>query len=318
VVFYRLPVTNRRRGILQQYGALADCASKLIFILPMTSKTMRRQHFRALLNENRTLIAPGAYDALSAILVQKAGFEAVYIGSYGAASAMGLPDVGLLTMGELAASVRCVVDAVDIPVLADAENGFYNAANIWRTVRTYEATGVCALHIDDHEGGKHSELPRRILPLDKIVQKIRAALDARLDPDFTIIARTDITWASNEIEDAVARMKAFAHAGAEIVMATGVTAAQLAAVRSRIPAKVVLVNTPPETVAQENAAGANLVIYHSVCLYAATWGVSKALEKFKHSRDLAEAADLMHLPAEVEAFLDYRGFNLRGQEYGMV
>lgn len=284
----------------------------------MITTTDRRQRFRALLNQNRTVIAPGAYDALSAKLIQQAGFDAVYIGSYGAASSMGLPDVGLLTLPELLASVRTVVDAVDIPVLADAENGFYNAANIWRTVRAYESAGLCALHIDDHESGKHSELARRVTPLDEMVQKIRAALQARQDPDFVIIARTDASWATGNVEDAVVRMQAFAAAGAEVVMATGLNATQLAGVRTRIPAKVVLVNTAPETTRQENAAGANLVVYHSLCLYAATRGVSQALAQFRHTGDLADAAAFLQPADDVEALLDYQGFNRRGREYGMA
>lgn len=280
--------------------------------------TDRRRRFRALLNENRTLAVPGAYDAISAKLVQQAGFEMVYIGSYGAASSMGLPDVGLLTMSELVASVKAVVDAVDIPVLADAENGFYDAANIWRAVRAYEEAGVCALHIDDHESGKHSELPKRIAPLEETLHKIRAALDARRDADLTVIARTDAAWASGKVDDAVMRMQAFAQAGCDVVMATGLNAAQLAGVRASIPVKVVLVNTPPETVAQEQAAGADLVIYHSLCLYAATMGVAKALAQFRLSGNLADAADAMQPSGEVEALLDYQGYNRRGALYGMA
>jgi 2-methylisocitrate lyase-like PEP mutase family enzyme len=285
---------------------------------PMTTTQDRRRHFKALLNENRTLIAPGAYDAFSAMLVQKAGFELVYVGSYGAAASMGLPDVGLLTMNELVACVKSVADAINIPVFADAENGFHNTANIWRTVRTYEETGVCAIHIDDHESGKHSNLAKRILPHDEMVQRIRAALEARQDPDFTIIARTDVAWASGKVDDAVKRMAAFADAGADVVLATGVTAAQLATVREHIAAKVILVNTPPETVAQESAAGANVVIYHSFCLYAASRGVTAALQKFRRSMDLAHLSDQMDSAEEVEALLDYTGFNARGARYGMV
>jgi len=287
----------------------------------MTSISDRRRQFLALLNDNheqRPRIAPGAYDALSARLIQQAGFDMVYIGSYGTASSMGLPDVGLLSIDELTASIRTVVDAVDIPVLADAENGFHNAANIWRTVRAYEATGVCAMHIDDHDSGKHSDLARRVAPLDLTLHKLRAALAARQDPDFSIIARTDASWASGNPEDAVLRMQAFAAAGADVVMATGLTAAQLAPVRDWIAAKVVLVNTPPETIAQEHVAGADLVIYHSLCLYAATKGVTTALAQFRQAADLSAAANAMQSADQVEALLDYEGFNQRGRRHGMA
>lgn len=260
----------------------------------------------------------GAFDPLSALLVQKAGFAAAYVGSYGVASSRGLPDVGLLTMDEMVAAVRAVAEAVDIPVLADAENGFYNPANIWRAVRLYESSGVCGIHMDDHESGKHSDMPRRILPLKEMTARLRAALDARQDPNFTIIARTDAAWASGKVEDAVDRMIAFAEAGAESVFAMGVSAAQLAPFRARIPAHVVLLNMPLQTLEQESAAGAQMVIYHSFCLYAATHGVSRALQRFKASLDVTAAVGLLDSVDDVETLLDYDGFNRRGVRYGMA
>ncbi|WP_020206382.1 oxaloacetate decarboxylase [Cupriavidus sp. WS] len=283
----------------------------------MTSKAELRLRFKALFETGATVPAVGAFDPLSALLVQKAGFPVVYVGSYGVASSRGMPDVGLLTLDELVAAVRSVADAVDLPVVADAENGFYNPANIWRAVRLYERAGASAIHIDDHESGKHSDLPRRLLPLDEMLARLCAARDARDDPNFTIIARTDAAWATGNIEDAVARMIAFAGAGAEVVFATGINATQLAAVRERIPAHVVLVNTPPETLAQERAARVQMVIYHNFCLNAATHGVARALAQFHAALDVTAAADLMDKVDDVEALLDYQGYNQRGAQYGM-
>jgi 2-methylisocitrate lyase-like PEP mutase family enzyme len=284
----------------------------------MNSFSERRRRFRALLKSDRTIPAVGVYDALSALLVQKAGFPLAYVGSYASASSQGIPDVGLMTMEELTAAVRSVVNAVDIPVIADAENGFYQPANIWRAVRQYEGIGVAAIHIDDHESGKHSNLARRILPLDDMLHRIRAAQDARTDPDFMIIARTDAAWASGKVEDAVARMIAFAEAGAEAVFATGINAAQLASVRSAIPVPVIHLHSQPETLEQETAAGVQVSIYHAFCLYAAAHGVSQALERFRQTGSLSDVAGYLHDEHAVESLLDYEGFNSRGVRYGMA
>lgn len=278
----------------------------------------RRRRFRALLNSGRTVPAIGVYDALSALLVQKAGFSLAYVGSYASASSQGMPDIGLMTMDELTAAVRSVANAVDIPVIADAENGFYQPANMWRTVRQYESAGAAAIHIDDHVSGKHSSLARHVLPLDETLYRIRAALDARTDPDFVIIARTDAAWASGRVGDAVDRILAFTEAGAEVVFATGVSTAQLAAVRSRIPVPVVHLHGQSETIDQETRAGIQVSIYHTLCLYAAARGVSNALEHFRRSEDLSGLEGCLHDEHAVEALLDYEGFNRRGVQYGMA
>src|SRR5688500_15893092 len=120
------------------------------FPTAMSKASQNRRAFKRLLAQGGTLAVPGAYDPVSAMLIERAGFPAVYIGSYATAAArLGLPDVGLVTMEEMAAHAKAVADAVSVPVLADGENGFANAANIWRTVRSFEQAGVCGIHIED-------------------------------------------------------------------------------------------------------------------------------------------------------------------------
>jgi len=284
----------------------------------MSQVTELRQHLKALLRQKRTLIAPGAYDAYSAMLVEKAGFELVYIGSYAASAGLGLPDVGLLTMFELVGRARAIADAVNIPVIADAENGFYNAASVWRSVHAFENSGVCGIHIDDHESGKHSDLARRVLPLEKMVEKIKAALEAREDPNFLIIARTESYWATGDLEDSVRRMNALADAGADLVFAMGLTTDQLGAIRSRISSKVVIVNTPPSTVDEESKAGADIVLYHTLCLFAASHGVNKVLKDFKETLNAGKATTLLDTQAAVEDILGYRAFNDRAKAHGLA
>ncbi len=138
----------------------------------MSKAEIKRKMLRALIAVGKTLVLPGAQDALSARLIERAGFPAVYIGSYAtSAAAFGLPDVGLLTMEEMAAHAKRVADAVAIPVLADGENGWNNAANIWRTVRAFEQAGVCGIHIEDHEFGKHAEVPQVLLSTEQMDAK---------------------------------------------------------------------------------------------------------------------------------------------------
>lgn len=285
----------------------------------MCKPTRLRRLLRRKLDEQTCpLRAIGTYDALSAILVEREGFDIAYIGSYGSAASAGLPDVGILTMDQMVANARLVADAVDIPVLADAENGFYNAAAIGYAVCAFERTGVAGIHIDDHESGKHSALPPRVLDADRQLQNLRAALDAREDPDFMIIARTDVAWATGRVEDAVERMIACCNAGADAVFATGVTAGDLAPHRKRIPGKVILVAASELTVAQARDAGIDLLIYHTFSLYAASVGIRQALRVFKNSTNLASLGSLVCTENDFESGLSYNEYNARAKRYGMI
>jgi methylisocitrate lyase len=271
-----------------------------------------------LIGAGKTLVVPGAYDALSAKLVERAGFPAVYIGSYAtSAAAYGLPDVGLITMDEMVAHAKRVADAVAIPVIADAENGWNNAANIWRTVRAFKQAGVCAIHIEDHEFGKHADVPQVLLSTEEMVQKIRAAVEAREDENFLIIARTDAAWAFRDVEDAIARMNAFIEAGADLVMPVGISPVKLKGLRSRIQGKLVTTDTPGRSVADEEAAGVDVVLYYGLSLYAAYAGVTAALDAFKRTRD-ADAAHLRDGIAAFEGFMGYSEFAARAKKYGLA
>lgn len=174
---------------------------------------------RNLLHQKKILIAPGAHDVLTAKIIAKVGFEAVYFTGYGqAASHLGTPDVGLLTMSEMADRVRNFVAAVDIPVIADGDTGFGNAVNVMRTVRTYESAGAAAIQLEDQVAPKKCGhmTGRQVIPMEEMVGKIKAAAAAREDPDFVILARTDArtNWG---IEEAIRRGKAYEAAGADVL-----------------------------------------------------------------------------------------------------
>ncbi len=285
----------------------------------MTKANNNRKKLRNMIESGKALVVPGAYDSMSAMLVERAGFQAVYIGSYATAAAgFGMPDVGLVTMGEMATYAKTIADAVDIPVIADGENGWNNAANIWRTIRSFEQAGVCGIHIEDREFGKHAAVPQILTSSEHMVQKIRAALDAREDADFLIIARTDAAWAFNDVDEAVKRMNAFTDAGADMVMAAGLDPEVLAGLRSRIKGKIVITDTSGRSVADEELAGADVVLYYGFSLYAAYHGVKTALDTFMRTRNADDILQVRGCIAEFENFIGYPGFSERAKKYGLT
>lgn len=176
---------------------------------------------RALMAEKDYLVTPGVGNPMQAIIVEKVGFDYAYMSGYGTSLAiLGLPDVGLITEGEMVTNARNIVKAVDIPVIADADNGFGNAINMIRTVRDYEEVGVAGIHVEDQIAPKRCGhlAGKEVIAVDEAVGKIRAAVDAKKDEDFIIIARTDaLTAAGGGFDEALKRGKAYARAGADMV-----------------------------------------------------------------------------------------------------
>ena len=263
---------------------------------------------------DRSVAVPGAFDAFSAKLVGEAGFPAAYIGSYGTAASHGLPDIGLLTLDELVDQARTVVRAVDVPVIADAEGGFYEPANIWRTVHAFEDVGVRAIHIEDHAGGKHADVPQRLIPLEDMLSRLRAAMDARRDPTFRIIARTDAIWALGDEQEACRRLQAFAALGVDLVFPTGASLSFLASLKQMALPPTVVIETPDSEPFAKNKA-ANLVLYYGFCLYAAAKGMTRALSMFKDSLDSQDIAQAFESVAEFESRFGYQSFAARSKHY---
>jgi len=174
---------------------------------------------RTLIERKALLIAPGAYDPYLARCVQLAGFEAVYMTGAGVSqSSLGMPDLGLLTYTEMLDRAARIADATDVPVFADADTGYGNALNVMRTVRGYERAGLAGLHIEDQEMPKkcgHFD-EKRVIPLPEMLGKLKAALDARVDPDFILIARTDARSPLG-LDEAIERGQAFAEVGVDAV-----------------------------------------------------------------------------------------------------
>ena len=174
---------------------------------------------RQMLKEPGITVAPGAYDCLTARIIQNEGFQAVYMTGAGTSIAqLGYADLGLASVTEMVANAAAIAGSVDVPVIADADTGYGGVLNVQRTVRQYERAGVAAIHIEDQESPKrcgHLD-NKRVIPVGDMVQKIRAAVDARTDDDFVIIVRTD-ALAVTDWDDTMSRCEAYIKAGADVL-----------------------------------------------------------------------------------------------------
>jgi len=181
------------------------------------------QRLRQMLNGPGMVVAPFVFDAFQARIAQAAGFQALYMTGFGTAAARGFPDVGLLTMAEMVENVRYIAGAVETPLICDADTGYGNPVNVYRTVRDYEAAGAAALHIEDQVWPKRCGFlaGKQVIPLEEMVPKVKAACDARRDAAFVIIARTD-ALAVNGWEDVARRARAYRAAGADLIFVDGI------------------------------------------------------------------------------------------------
>jgi 2-methylisocitrate lyase-like PEP mutase family enzyme len=182
-----------------------------------------RARLRQLLAKPATVVAPFVYDCIQARLAERAGFDAIYLTGFGTAAARGFPDLGLLTMSEMADSVRTIARAVNVPVICDADTGYGNPVNVSRTVREYEHAGAAALHIEDQVFPKRCGFlaGKQVIAESEMVAKVRAACEARRDPNLVIIARTD-ALEPNGWDDTVRRARAYRGAGADLIFVDGI------------------------------------------------------------------------------------------------
>ena len=247
---------------------------------------MKTKKLREMLNEPGIIRAPGAFDAWSARLIQMAGFPAVYMTGYGtAASLLGAPDIGLISMTEMATHAKNMASAIQVPLIADADTGFGGVLNVIRTVEEYERGGIAAIQIEDQVLPKrcgHME-GKELVTKKEMVSKVRAAVHARRSEDFIVIARTDAR-AVNGFEDAVERALAYCEAGADVIFFEAPQSVEeMKKVASSIN-KPLLANmveagkTPFLTSAELEKTGFKIVIYPASTLYAATKSVIELLQ----------------------------------------
>lgn len=256
---------------------------------------------RQLLAGKGIVVAPGAHDALTAKIIEKTGFPAVYMTGYGqAASHLGKPDVGLLTMSEMVARAANIVEAVNIPVIADADTGFGNAVNVMRTVREYEKAGVAAIQLEDQVAPKKCGhmTGRQVVPQAEMVGKIKAAVDARRDEELLIIARTDARTVHG-IEEALARGKAYEEAGADILFIESPESLEEMKKITSIFKVPVLANmveggrTPLLPVSELAALGYNLVIFPTASTYTMARAMTSLMESLRKTGTTAGMMEQM-------------------------
>lgn len=260
---------------------------------------------------------PGAFNALTARAIEKAGFEAVYVSGAGLSNAVyGLPDVGLVTMSEAVNHARSICATVGVPVIVDGDTGFGEAMNAARTVSEMEAVGVAGVHFEDQV------LPKRcghldgkeLISSDAMARKLRAAVAARTDPDFLIIARTDARGVTS-FDDAVDRAKRYLDAGADAIFPEAMqNAEELAKFAERVKAPL-LANmtefgkTPILPLAKLRDMGYRMVIYPQTALRVAFKAVAEMLADLRRDGDQSAWLDRMQTRAELYDLLDYDGLN---------
>ena len=244
---------------------------------------------RSLLSNPEILVVPGAADALTARLVEEAGFEAVYATGAGIANLhFALPDIGLLTMTEMVEQIRRISQAVTIPVIADADTGYGNPLNVMRTVQAYEAAGVAAIQIEDQVAPKRCGhfSGKEVIPAEEMVEKLRAALVARKDPDFVVIARTD-SLATHGVEEAVRRANLYAQSGADLIFIEAPTSLEvIRSLPQRVSAPLLFnmtegARTPLVSHADLQSFGYQIVIHPNLNLRIAMKATQQALSRLK-------------------------------------
>ena len=244
-----------------------------------------RQHLKSLAEARRGVIVPGAFNALSAKVIEDLGFQALYITGAGVTNMwFGLPDQGFMGLAEIADHTARIRDAVALPLIVDADTGFGNALNVYHTVRTLERAGADCIQLEDQVAPKRCGhfSGKEVISTDEAVSKIKAAVDARRDADLMIMARTDAA-AVHGFEAAVERAQRFAEAGADILFVEAVTQEEeVRALPQRLPRPqlmnmVIGGKTPIFNASELGELGYGLVLYANAALQGAVMGMQKTL-----------------------------------------
>lgn len=280
------------------------------------------RRLRGLIARRRAVLLPGAANALAARVIEDLGFEAVYVTGAGVTNTfLGMPDIGLITVTELADHVAAMRDAVGLPLIVDADTGFGNAINVGRTVRTLERAGASAIQLEDQDFPKRCGhfSGKSVIPKAEMAQKIRAAADARADADLVIIARTDAI-AVNGFEDAMDRANAYIEAGADMTFVEAPRDAnQIAAIpKLHVPQLINIVAgglTPMLPREEFEKLGYALVLYANAALQAAVAGMQDVLGHLKERGSLDGASDKLAGFAERQRLVNKPRFDALEKKY---
>jgi 2-methylisocitrate lyase-like PEP mutase family enzyme len=293
--------------------------------------TLLREKMKSRAKSGETVTAIGAYDAFSGLLVERAGFDSVYIGSYATEAAMlGQPDLAMMSKNDRLLIARNTVKAVNIPVIVDAEEGYGNALNVMDTVRDFEAAGVAAIHLDDEQLPSKCPfvpgIPRnQLISTDEMCGKIQAALQARTDPDFLIIVRSDVIgtvpreqyYQQNLMEQVVLRSNAYAEAGADAIFIMALNEEELDYFAQKIKAPLVgiFATVEPIPISAFAKAGYQITIGSLVGIYAAAKGLVNAYAELKRTGDWNAITHLMVNDDEFFEILNIKQYQPKYKEF---
>jgi 2-methylisocitrate lyase-like PEP mutase family enzyme len=260
-----------------------------------------RKQLKALVEARRGVIVPGAFNALSAKVVEDLGFEAIYVTGAGVTNMwFGMPDQGFMGLAEIADHTARIRDTVNVPLLVDADTGFGNALNVYHTVRTLERAGADCIQLEDQVAPKRCGHfnGKDVISTEEAVSKIKAAVDARRDPDLLIMARTDAA-AVYGFEAAVERAQKFAEAGADILFVEAVTKAEEVRAlpqrldRPQLMNMVIGGKTPIFNATELAGLGYGIVLYANAALQGAVMGMQKALTVLRDEKEVKEDSGLV-------------------------
>ncbi len=275
----------------------------------------KRRTLRHRLAAGELLRFPGAFNPLSARLIEQRGFEGVYISGAVLAADLGLPDIGLTTLTEVAARGQQIARMTELPAIIDADTGFGEPMNVARTIQTLEDAGLAGTHIEDQVNPKrcgHLD-GKQVVDADAAVRRIRAAVDARRDPDFLIMARTDIR-AVEGLPASLDRARALVDAGADAIFPEAMrTLEEFAAVRAAVEVPILANMTEFGkselfTVDQLRDVGVNIVIWPVSLLRIAMGGAGRALDTLTREGSLRSQLDVMQHRADLYDLIDYEGY----------
>ncbi|MCM2347773.1 MAG: isocitrate lyase/PEP mutase family protein [Acidovorax soli] len=265
-----------------------------------------RKQLKSLVEARRGVLVPGAFNALSAKVVEDLGFEALYVTGAGVTNMwFGMPDQGFMGLSEIANHTARIRDAVSLPLIVDADTGFGNALNVYHTVRTLERAGADCIQLEDQVSPKRCGhfSGKEVISTEEAVSKIKAAVDARRDPDFLVMARTDAA-ATHGFEAAVERAQKFAEAGADILFVEAVTRAEEVRALPQRLAKPQLMNmviggkTPMFGAEELGRLGYGIVLYANAALQGAVHGMQKTLTTLRNDKQVLESSGLVASFAE--------------------
>ena len=279
------------------------------------SASKKRAWLRARLVEGRILALPGAFNPLSAMLIERRGFEGVYLSGAVLAADLGLPDIGLTTVTEVAARSAQVARVTQLPTIVDADTGFGEPMNVARTIQLLEDAGVAGVHLEDQVNPKrcgHLD-GKQVVAVDVAARRINAAATARRDADLLVIARTDAR-AVEGLEAAIERARAYVDAGADAIFPEALLdEAEFAAMRAALPVPILANMTefgkgPSLSVAQLGELGIDMVIFPVSLLRLAMGAADRALDALAREGTLASTLPAMQTRAQLYELLDYESF----------